>query len=195
MSLREKFLKKTTTKDEKDDDRKERKKAKDDKSRKKERQLRIDEEDEESGDEDWIKVDRGAVDKPKMFDKDAEINHDLVVKKLREIMAARGKKRTNRKEQIELLTELFNIAQEHELGVGIATKIRFAIISAVFDYNPKISAAMKPEYWEKCMPEVETLLQMISENSENLQTGDGILEDSESYEKAPYRIRGCFLAV
>ena len=51
-----------------------------------------------------------------MFDKDAEINHDLVVKKLREIMAARGKKRTNRKEQIELLTELFNIAQEHELG-------------------------------------------------------------------------------
>ena len=54
---------------------------------------------------------------------------------------------------------------------------------------------MKPEYWEKCMPEVETLLLMISENSENLQTGDGILEDSESYEKAPYRIRGCFLAV
>ena len=38
-----------------------------------------------------------------MFDKDAEINHELVVKKLREIMAARGKKRTNRKEQIGML--------------------------------------------------------------------------------------------
>ena len=40
------------------------------------------------------------VDKPKMFEKDTEITIELVVKKLREIMAARGKKRTNRKEQI-----------------------------------------------------------------------------------------------
>jgi translation initiation factor 3 subunit C len=51
----------------------------------------IDEEDEdEDDDDDWIKVDHGALDKPKMFDKDAEINHQLVVKKLVEIMAARG---------------------------------------------------------------------------------------------------------
>ena len=31
-----------------------------------------------------------------MFDKDAEINHSLVIKKLHEIVAARGKKRTDR---------------------------------------------------------------------------------------------------
>ena len=51
----------------------------------------IDEEDEDEEDDDWIKVDRGALEKPKMFEKDAEINHQLVVKKLIEIMAARGK--------------------------------------------------------------------------------------------------------
>ena len=55
-----------------------------------------------------------------------------------------GKKRTNRKEQIELLTELLNISKEHNLGEGMAIKIQFAICAAIFDYNPKISAAIKP---------------------------------------------------
>lgn len=50
---------------------------------------KIDDEDDDDEDEEWIKVDRGALEKPKMFDKDAEITHDLVVKKLIEIMAAR----------------------------------------------------------------------------------------------------------
>jgi len=42
----------------------------------------------------------------------------------------------------------------------MAIKIQFAIVAAIFDYNPKISAAIKPEYWEKCMPAVETLLEV-----------------------------------
>ena len=101
---------------------------------------RIAEDDEDEDEEEgWIKVDRGDVDKPKMFDKDAEITHELVVRKLKEIMAARGKKRTNRKEQIELLSELYKIGEEHNLGIGVSAKIKFAIISAIFDYNPKIS--------------------------------------------------------
>ena len=55
-----------------------------------------------------------------------------------------GKKRTNRKEQIELLSELLNISKEHNLGEGMSIKIQFAICAAIFDYNPKISAAIKP---------------------------------------------------
>ena len=180
-SLRERFLKKP----EKGDDKKEKKDKK--KAPKKEKVIMEDDEDDDDEDEDWIKVDRGAVDKPKMFEKDAEINHDLVVKKLREIMAARGRKRTNRKEQIELLNELYNISEEHNLGIGMAVKIKFADISAIFDYNPKISAAMKPEYWEKCVPAVDQLLDMIGNNTDTLNTGEHILEDSESFEKAPYK--------
>ena len=53
-------------------------------------------------------------------------------------------------------------------------KVKFAIVSAIFDYNPKISAAIKPEYWEKCMPHVEELLKMVDENREEVTTGDGI---------------------
>ena len=133
-----------------------------------------DDDDDDGGKEKWITVDHGGLERPKMFDKDADINHEAVVKKLHEIMAARGKKRTNRKEQIELLTELMGISEEHTLGVAIFTKIQFAIISAIFDYNPKISSAMKSEYWEKCMPAIEKLLEMLHENKDDLTTADQV---------------------
>lgn len=84
-----------------------------------------------------------------MFAKDAEIDIPLVIKKLGEIVAARGKKRTDRKEQIELLHELQAVADQHQLGPAVAVKVKFAIISAIFDYNPKVCYAMKPEFWTK----------------------------------------------
>lgn len=84
-----------------------------------------------------------------MFAKDAEIDLNLVIKKLNEIVAARGKKRTDRREQIELLHELQAVAEQHQLGAAVAVKIKFAIISSIFDYNPKVSDAMKPEHWTK----------------------------------------------
>ncbi len=35
------------------------------------------------------------------------------------------------------------------LGPAVAVKIKFSIVSSIFDYNPKVSDAMKPEYWSK----------------------------------------------
>jgi len=84
-----------------------------------------------------------------MFAKDAEIDINVVIKKLDEIVAARGKKGTDRHEQIELLHELYNVAENHNLGPAVAIKIKFAIVSSIFDHNPKVSDAMKPEYWAK----------------------------------------------
>merc|ERR1719438_387147 len=198
MSLREKFLKKSTGgKDEGGEagglTREEKKEKKDKASQKKIKHRRDDSGDESGDEEGWTKIDRGAVDKPKMFDKDAEINHVSVINKLKEIMAARGKKRTNRKEQIELLTELADIGQEHNLGAGIHIKIKFAIIAALFDYNPKLSDAMKPESWDKCVKGVEELLDLLDEQAENITTGEHILEENEQLDKQPYKIRGCFL--
>lgn len=189
MSLRDKFLKKTTGEGKP-------KKPKERVKRERPKKLTgIDEGSDEDGEGGWTKVDKGAGEKPKMFEKDAEIDHSLVVKKLHEIMAARGKKRTNRKEQIELLNELYEISMKHELGVAIYAKIQFGIIAAIFDYNPKISTAMKPEYWEKCMPAVEHLLEMLAEHSEEITTGDNIMDEHENFETPPYKIRGCFLSV
>lgn len=60
-----------------------------------------------------------------------------------------------------MLHELYTVSEANNLGVGIAVKVKFAIISAIFDYNPKICDAMKPEHWEKllqCISELLTLL-------------------------------------
>ena len=84
-----------------------------------------------------------------MFAKDTDITHSLVVKKLTEIVSARGKKGTNRKEQIELLRELRTIAQQNNLGPAIDMKILFNITSAIYDYNPNVATCMKPDMWAK----------------------------------------------
>lgn len=83
-----------------------------------------------------------------MFSKDTEVNHEAVCKKLLEIIAARGKKGTNRQEQIELLKELYSIAEANNLGYAMSVKIGFNIVAAIFDYNPNIATCMKPDMWE-----------------------------------------------
>merc|ERR550534_3110292 len=194
---REMFLKKAED-PEKEAKKKEKKDAKDEKrelAKQKQKQKREEEEEDSdaSGDEGegWTKVSK--VSKIAMFAADAEITIELVIKKLNEIMAARGKKKTNRKEQIELLNELAKIAREHNLGPGVHIKVKFAVIAALFDYNPKLSDAMKPDSWEKCMQGVEDLLKMLEEEGDAVTTGEAILEEQEVLEEAPYKVRGCFL--
>ena len=137
-------------------------------------------------------VDRTAA-KIAMFAKDAEITHELVIKKLMEIVAARGKKKTNRREQIELLNELYNISVENNQGPGMMVKIRFAIIASLFDYNPKLSDAMKVDSWEKCIEGVNTLLDLLEDYEEEITVGSLILDENEVLDKAPYKIKGCYL--
>ncbi|XP_014246697.1 eukaryotic translation initiation factor 3 subunit C [Cimex lectularius] len=189
-SIRERFLKKTTDKEE--EEKREKKKERKDKDRKK---VRKDE--EEDGEGEWETVKGGVAipsEKPKMFAKDAEIDMNLVLKKLGEIVAARGKKRTDRREQIELLHELATVADAHHLGTAINIKIKLAIISSIFDYNPKVSDAMKPEYWAKLLERIsETLDLLLSTN--DIIIGENITEEGECFDKPPYRIRGCILMV
>jgi len=110
---------------------------------------------------------------------------DMVVKKLNEIMAARGKK-TNRKEQIELHNKL---GSEHSLGTGVHFKVKFVVIAALFEYNAKLSDAMKPDSWEKCMQGVVDLLAMLEEFGEAVTTGELILEEQEQLDEASFKVR------
>lgn len=106
---------------------------------------------EQDLEEGWEKVKGGAslaLEKPKMFSKDAEINHEAVLKKLLEILAARGKKATDRSEQMDMLGELRIIADANNLGPAMDVKILFNICAAIYDYNPNIATCMKPEMWE-----------------------------------------------
>lgn len=188
MSLREKFLKKSS---DKDDDVATKKKRKSHRETK-----RID---EESDDDDagWQKVKKGSsmpMEKPKMFGKDDEINVNAVHKKLNEIMAARGKKGTDRKEQIELLHELLNVARENNLGPAIYIKVQFSIIMSIYDYNPSVSDPMKVEFWEKVLLKIDELLDMLIAEPQ-LSIGEHITEEAESLEATPYNVRGCVLTI
>uniref|UniRef100_A0A8C4GIU0 Eukaryotic translation initiation factor 3 subunit C n=1 Tax=Dicentrarchus labrax TaxID=13489 RepID=A0A8C4GIU0_DICLA len=143
-----------------------------------------------------FKTYREYSEKPKMFAKGTEINVPVVVKKLNEILQARGKKGTDRAAQIELLHALANIAAENNLGQGIMVKIKFNIIASLYDYNPNLAAFMKPDMWKKCLDCIDELLDILFEHN-NIFIGENIAEDSESLiiSDQPFRVRGCILTL
>lgn len=171
--------------------------------RKKKKKERLEEELEEEGGEEveggWEKVKGGVPlvkEKPKMFAKGTEINTTVVVKKLNEILQARGKKGTDRAAQIELFHALAAIAAENNLGQGILVKIKFNIIASLYDYNPNLAAFMKADMWKKCLDCIDELLDILFEHN-NIFIGENIAEDSENLAVSdqPFRVRGCILTL
>ncbi|CAG2166982.1 unnamed protein product [Oppiella nova] len=150
--------------------------------------------DDEDGE--WEKVKGGATvsEKPKMFAKDAEINHQVMVKKLVEVLSMRGKKRIDRTDQIDMLSELLSISEQHSLGPALAVKILFGIISSLYDYNANINSCMKYEMWEKCLETCERGVDTLIANPD-VSVGENIAEESEIYVSAPYRVHGCVLTL
>ena len=65
-----------------------------------------------------------------------------------------------------MLHELQNVSEANNLGVGIAVKLKFSIIAAIFDYNPKICDAMKPEHWEKLLMCIADLLNILNSRTD-----------------------------
>uniref|UniRef100_A0A8C1L9M2 Eukaryotic translation initiation factor 3 subunit C n=1 Tax=Cyprinus carpio TaxID=7962 RepID=A0A8C1L9M2_CYPCA len=156
-------------------------------------------EDGEAEEGGWEKVKGGVPlvkEKPKMFAKGTEINSAVVIKKLTEILQARGKKGTDRAAQIELLHALSGISNENNLGQGILVKIKFNIIASLYDYNTNLAAFMKPEMWKKCLECIDELLDILFENN-NIFIGENIAEDSENLaiSDQPFRVRGCILTL
>ncbi|KYO41055.1 eukaryotic translation initiation factor 3 subunit C-like protein [Alligator mississippiensis] len=191
-SLASKFLKK-------DEDKRSSEKKREEKAKKKhDRKARRDEdEDEDAEGGEWEKVKGGVpMSKPKMFAKGTEITHAVVVKKLNEILQARGKKGTDRAGQIDLLQLLVAIAAENNLGVAMEVKIKFNIVASLYDYNPNLATYMKPEMWQKCLASIDELLDILFANP-NIFIGENILEESENLgnPEQPFRVRGCILTL
>lgn len=172
--IRERFLKKTTEKEEgaaklkKQKEREMRKinAIKASKVAQEEAEAAVEDEDGLGG---WEVVKGGVqAERPKMFQKDQEINVPVVMKKLAEITAVRGKKGTDRKEQIELLIELEQVAKEHNLGPAVGMKIGFGIVAAIFDYSLKVHEAQKVMYWIRLLDKVNEMLGVAISSDSNL---------------------------
>jgi len=87
-----------------------------------------------------------------LFAKDEEINNTSVVKKLNSICSSRGRKGTDRREQMELMTELRLISRAHNLGPAIDVKVLF---------NQRLLKSVKPEYWNICLTMLEELIDAL----------------------------------
>lgn len=195
INIREKYLKKTTQEEE--ERKKREKKEKKDKEKEKKKLKQQEEAHEElEGQGDWEVV-RGGVPmptKPKMFDKNTEITVESVLKKLNEIVSARGKKGTNKAEMVDMLQELLEIAEANNLGPGVSVKVRLSLVAAIFDYSTKVSDAMKVEHWDKLLITVDQLIKMLDKHDDITLT-EQITEENEQFGSSPYRIRGCILTV
>lgn len=151
------------------------------------------------GDEDgegWQIMSGGQItqEKPKLFSKDDEITHELVLRKIMEVVAMRGKKRIHRSDQMSLLKEIFDVAQAHKLGPAIEVKLLFSLISGVLSYNNTINPSMKPWNWNHLLKYCNKMIDVLAANLD-ISVGEKISEESESYEKPPYRVSGCALTL
>lgn len=138
-----------------------REESKDDKKDKRKRVIKVKEVVEQDDDDDWTPVNREKS--VVHFDPKEEVTHDVLIKKLNEVMAGRGKRTTDRNQHVANLQKLLEVSEEKKLGLGISVKINFCIISALFELNAKISDYMEYETFMNTLQTVSKLLDVLIE--------------------------------
>ncbi|RSL52557.1 Eukaryotic translation initiation factor 3 subunit C [Fusarium floridanum] len=138
---------------------------------------------EEADDEGFATVGKGG--------RTLQYTPESIFKHLRTIMESRGKKNTDRTEQIKVMEKL------HEISNTPYQKIRLllTLVSARFDLGSGGASAMPLEHWKAAEKELSSLLQVLEENRdyvvvENAEEWDDdekppTLQDGEKHIKVP----------
>ncbi|KAL5108367.1 hypothetical protein TcWFU_000585 [Taenia crassiceps] len=151
---------------------------------------------EESGDE-WrvVAPGDGSALEPTVqaFEKGVEITQELVIRKVAEIIANRGKRTSSIAEQICLLDQVCQKAEELRLGVGINVKAILSLITVLFDYESRHPAFMPVAKFQRTIEQLRKLFEILKNNPKDLEISESVTEETESILERPYRIRGSVL--
>lgn len=101
-------------------------------------------------------IDQPSRKKDKLILMDKEdITYEMVAEKLKEILQSRGKRGTDRQEQVEMMTFLVSVAK----GPAQEVQVLAHLVSSLFDLNPSMASHMKVSQWKTC---TQYMLQMLS---------------------------------
>ncbi|GAA96996.1 uncharacterized protein L969DRAFT_90404 [Mixia osmundae IAM 14324] len=98
---------------------------------------------------------------------------DNIFKSLQELLEARGKKGTDRTEQLASFERLFAVCDTPYSQI----RVLLALISSSFDYNPVIHAALPIDSWKSALQRINDLLVLLSNNPRYI-----IQEQTEDYD-------------
>jgi len=157
---------------------------------------KVDAEEEDEDEGEWLSVDASGRAEPvvQAFEKGAEINAELVIKKITEILANRGKRTSSIGEQISLLEQVLAKIAELHLGPGISIKAMMSLITVLFDYESKHPAFMPIEKFKTALDTFQNMFEVLKDNQMDITVSDSVTDETESIASKPYFIQGSVLS-